>query len=313
MPAAAAARIIPTIRSAAIVKNHLMIPNGRRVPSIISVTPKFASSKEPIVFPSSTTTRQAGNQYQSGLYNGLGLALVGNGRRKNRWVDLQALFGNDAPEETRLYYSQATQRAAVFNSDIIPFNKNFPCQHGDKRGEFFVADTAPHRASPGQPGEICRTAAYLDSLRVPFFVLPSGVFKHPHVGDTAIGWITIDGIERLVFGIVGDSSPPDQIGEGSIAFLQQLRGTTNVIKNALETGDLDIKLEPPTDVTSLSALVLGGTADALGLDYSPENIDKVAHAALARWNEEKPNRLRACNSMVHENPLHGVAKPTEPH
>lgn len=226
---------------------------------------------------------------------------------KNGWADLARIFGDQAPNEKRLYHSSETDRAAVFDSDIIPFKDRMPCQHNHDPHGFFVAATKPHPAPSPKPGEDeCRTTAYLDALTVPFFVLPGGVFKELSVGDAAIAFIVIGGIERTVVGIVGDAGPSDQIGEGSVAFIQKIRGTQGVLKTALDTGHLDINLKTQSDVTSLSVLVLGGTRQSLGLDYSPQNIEHVARAALTSWSGARPNRLKACSGEAKPNPHNGT-------
>jgi hypothetical protein len=227
--------------------------------------------------------------------------------RRDRWVDLPALLGAKAPDSTRLYYSKDTDRAVTFDTDIIPFRDGYPCQHGNDRHGFFVAATKAHPATPPGPGDdACRTAAYLDSVQIPFFVLPGGVFDHLTIGDVAIGIAVSGETERLVFGIVGDIGPPGQIGEGSIHFVSNLRGSTDALKNSLDTGKLDITVDAKSgDINALGVLVLGGTAAALGLDYSRENIEAVASHALQAWQAGKPRRLQACARAATPNPLEG--------
>lgn len=228
--------------------------------------------------------------------------------RKNNWVDLGALFGNNAPEETRLYYSKETNSAVTFDTAIIPFKDGYPCQHsgGDLR-EYFVAATKPHPAPPpGPKDDECRTAHYLDSMQIPFFVLPGGVFKHMTIGDVAVGLAVTGKTERLVFGVVGDAGPRDQIGEGSIQFVRKLRGSLEEPKNSDDTGKLDIAVATEPDaINALSVLVIGGTAKALGVDYSRQNIEKIGRTALTKWLANKPKRLQACTNAAAPNPLDG--------
>jgi hypothetical protein len=231
--------------------------------------------------------------------------------RKDRWVDLGAVFGTKAPDTIRLYYSKETDRAVTFDTDIIPFKAGYPCQYSDDRHEYFVAATKAHPAPPpSQKDDACRTAAYLDSAEIPFFVLPGGIFSHLTIGDVAIGFAKSGSIEQMVFGIVGDAGPPDQIGEGSIQFVRKLRNSVDAPKNSLDTGRLDITVDAkPDEINTLSVLVLGGTAKALGLDYSRENIEKIAQDALRVWQTGKPGRLQACANLAPPNPLDGFDGP----
>jgi len=228
--------------------------------------------------------------------------------RKDQWVDLQPYFGANTPQDTRLYYSRTLDRAVTFNTEIIPFRDGFPCQHGDKRGEYFIAATT--RRDPPLPAyanDACRTAEHLDAMTIPYVVLPPA-FTDIRVGDIAIGFASIGGIERLAFGVYGDQGPSRQIGEASVAFVQKLRGTSNIIKNNSEAVALQLETgHRPGQAAMLGILVLGGTAAMLGADYSVENIERVARAALARWTAQPAGRLRACMSSAMPNPLKGSA------
>ena len=227
--------------------------------------------------------------------------------RKDQWIDLRAIFGKQAPTHQHLYYSPQEDAAVVFNSNIIPFDGSFPCQHGGKASEYFVAATTPHAAVPEQKRDACSTATFLDSTQVPFFVLPGGVFGQLKVGDVAIGWSLIDGTERLVYGVVGDTGPEDQIGEGSILFTRRLRGVTEEPRNAGDVEGLDIKVEEHSGgITSLAVLVLGGTARDVGTDFSNRNIERVAKLAFAKWASGRQDRLRSCVNAAPPNPLQGT-------
>jgi hypothetical protein len=221
--------------------------------------------------------------------------------RKDNWVDLHPYFGDKTPENARLYYSKQTDRAVTFDAAIIPFKDNFPCQHDDSRREYFVAATTkPETAA--RPDGACGTADYLDAMTTPFIVLP-GAFQQLKIGDVAIGLAIIDNTERVVFGVVGDRGPSQQIGEASIAFAQKLRGTSDVIKNTHQADAL--QLETGKHVTMLGVLVLGDTASKFGSDYAPENIERVAKAALDDWSAGNAGRLKACMSIATPNPLRG--------
>jgi hypothetical protein len=227
--------------------------------------------------------------------------------RKNNWVDLEAIFGKQAPDETKLYYLKETDSAATFDTSIIPFKDQYPCQYGGDIKGYFVSATKPHLSPPARLTEdACGTASYLDSTQIPFFVLPGGIFKQFAIGDVAIGVAASEGTTRLALGIVGDVGPKDQIGEGSIQFVKQLQGITGEPKNSIDAGKLDIKVEKkPGGIDQLGVLVLAGTADALGLDYSKSNITRVAQSALSRWLGGNSGRLQACLDTSTPNPLQG--------
>jgi hypothetical protein len=226
--------------------------------------------------------------------------------RKDQWIDLRTIFGGQAPATERLYYSSEDEAAVVFNSDIIPFKGAYPCQYLDKTSEYFVGATATHAAPHDPNRDACSTAALLDSTAAPFFVLPGGIFEHLAVGDIAIAWVKSGATERPVFGVVGDTGPEDQIGEGSILFVKEIRATTAEPGNAADVNSLDLKLEEhPAGITSLAVLVLGGTAKDLGFDFSRQHIETVANQALQKWEVGQPNRLRDCARAAPPNPLDG--------
>jgi hypothetical protein len=226
--------------------------------------------------------------------------------RDDQWVDLRTIFGKQAPTSQHLYYSPKDDAAAVFNSNIIPFKDAYPCQFGDRTDNYFVAATTPHAAAPDPTHDACSIATFLDSVQIPFFVLPGGVFKNLRVGDVAIGWAKIGAAERVIYGVVGDTGPEQQIGEGSISLVRQLRGAAQP-NNATEVRDLDLKIiERPAGITSLAVLVLGETAKDIGFDFSAANIEKVARNALQKWASGHAGRLQSCADAAPVNPFKGA-------
>jgi hypothetical protein len=224
--------------------------------------------------------------------------------RNDKWVDLQPYFGERTPKDVRLYYSKQTDRAVTFDTDIIPFKGNFPCQHKDSRGEYFVAATTKREtAAENSEDDACSTADYFDSMQIPFIVLPPA-FGQIKIGDIAIGFAVINGSQRMVFGVVGDEGPQRQIGEASIAFAQQLRGSSDVIKNVNQADALQLEAGS-SRVAALGFLVLGGTASMFGSVYSRQNIELVARTAFQNWSSNNPRRLQDCMSIAPTNPLKG--------
>jgi hypothetical protein len=227
--------------------------------------------------------------------------------RKNNWIDLERIFGKQAPDETRLYYSKELDSAVTFDTSIIPFKDQYPCQYGDNIREYFISGTTSHPSPSVRPSDdACSTAGYLESTEIPFFVLPGDVFKQFAIGDVAIGIAVSGGTTRLALGIVGDAGPKGQIGEGSIQFVKQLQGITEEPRNSMDTRKLDIEVQKKTaGIDELGVLVIAGTAGALGLDYSKSNVARVAQIALSRWLGNKTDRLRACLDTSTPNPLEG--------
>jgi len=232
--------------------------------------------------------------------------------RKNNWVDLEPYFGANKPKDTRLYYSKELDRAVTFNTEIIPFKEGFPCQHGDKRNEYFIAATTK-RDPPPASRDACRTAEHLDAMKIPFFVLPPA-FSDIKIGDIAIGFASIGGAERFAFGAYGDQGPPRQIGEASVAFVQRLRGSNDTIIIINNRQAVALQLEAgsgPAQQAQLGVLVFGGTAAMLGSDYSAENIERVAREVFAHWTSRHAGRLQACLSGATPNPLKGSPAPAQ--
>jgi hypothetical protein len=58
-------------------------------------------------------------------------------------------------------------------------------------------------------------------------------------------------------------------------------------------------------VSSLSILVLGGTAKDVGGDYSAKNIERVGRTLLTNWTGDLTGRLRSCSDAATANPLDG--------
>lgn len=233
-------------------------------------------------------------------------------KRQPQWVDLDALFGNAAPSNLRLYYSKDSNAAVIFDTDIIPFKDSYPCQSGAGSGHgYFVAATAPlPKAKSDLKQDACSAASYLDPSRVPFFVLPGGVFQNLHVGDVAVAIAKVNDADRLVFGMVGDIGPEDQIGEGSILLARELLGTVPEPKNSIDLGNLDIKVQNTSSaVSSLAILVLGGTAKYLAGNYTAKNIEKVGQTLLSKWANDLPDRLEVCADAATANPLNGFQQP----
>jgi hypothetical protein len=222
-------------------------------------------------------------------------------------LDLKALLGKRAPDDTFMFYSSATDTAAVFDTNIIPFDKGLPCLR-ESQGGYFVAATSFKIRPVMVAAKTCDASRYLDASRTPFFVMPRHIFKSISVGDLAIGWAR-KGNEppRYAFGIVGDAGPNDQIGEASIAFINKLRGKNTVPMNSLDVDALDVNLEKngrDPQVDQMAVLVIGKTASLLRGDYSIGNIEQVGRTVLTDWSKKMnvEDRLGRCVETVLPNP-----------
>jgi hypothetical protein len=113
-----------------------------------------------------------------------------------------------------------------------------------------------------------------------------------------------------VFGIVGDTGPTGQIGEGSVAFVNKLLGLSHQPMNSSAVNRLDIDLEKPEpeyrEIGALAVLVLGNTSQLLNGNYSQANIEQTGKRALAKWSGSNGlDRFLACVGGATANSLKG--------
>jgi hypothetical protein len=221
--------------------------------------------------------------------------------RKLPAIDFKAIGGPHAPEGYRMFYWKEEKLAAFSKRAIIPHTHDgYPCLHGAESrtpGYFITATTLTQKSKVRHDG--CAPTRYIDALDIPFFVLPGGSIGEAQLGDIVIGFYKSGRDERLVFGIAADAGPAEQFGEGSVAFNRILLGQTGKpVMNINDVNSFHISSERlKADNATLAILVLGGTRQQLGGNYSRANIEKVGRAALARWNGDGANttaRLNAC-------------------
>ena len=202
----------------------------------------------------------------------------------------------DIPLDRVVLYSSQQNVSAVFKTRIIPFQNGLPCVQGarDAAPGYFVSETAPMKTDRA-PTNQCDASQYRESTKIPYFVIPDGLFDNISVGDVAIGYAKTDGEDRIVRGIVGDIGPKHSFGEASIAFNQKLRNDSKIPMNSVDADRLDSDLSDnahPAGIKSMFVLLLGDTAKQLKGNYSAENIDRIARLALQTFKGE--SRLRAC-------------------
>lgn len=161
---------------------------------------------------------------------------------------------------------------------------------------FFVSQTSvKYAAPPGAPSNWLETqAAQLDSLQVPYFVLPPRMRAQPFdasPGDAGV-MIRTDRPHDPVFFIIGDGGNNSQIGEAS-ARAHQLLSTTGVLPTRQTTNAFGQPVSrvwadaPPTLAVAIfrhTSQRPGGTGSLISL--TPETINawiqQTGAAGLAR-------------------------------
>ncbi len=200
------------------------------------------------------------------------------------------------PFDQVVLYSSQQNVSALFKTKIFPFQNGLPCVQGarDAAPGYFVSETAPTKTDHASTNQ-CDANRYRESTKIPYFVIPDGLFTNIRVGDVAIGYAKTDGGDRIVRGIVGDIGPKHSFGEASIAFNQKLRDDSTIPMNSIDTDRLDTDLSDKghsAGIKSMFVLLLGDTAKQLKENYSADNIDRVARLTLQTFKGEA--RLRAC-------------------
>jgi len=217
-------------------------------------------------------------------------------------LPLTAIATPEGPRDFNLIHWPERNLTFAFNTRIVPATrKGFPCRYGpdSEYSGYFISATTFKKVSRARP-DGCRPGRYLDSEKIPFFVVPTGQFGGIELGDIAIGFLKTGDALHIAYGIAGDTGPYDHFGEGSIAFNKALLGEQKVTENARDVDSLDIDLaEPRRSVlagASLAVLVLGGTKRLLGGDYSENNIRRVGRIQFKRWSAAGAgnDRLGAC-------------------
>jgi hypothetical protein len=203
--------------------------------------------------------------------------------RKLTPIDLKQ-YVPSAPDGYYFFYAKDLNVIALFKREIIPqASDGYPCRHDNG---YFVAATTLKQDGAAMPNG-CTPSHFIDPEKIPFFVLPDDAFGNARVGDVVVARLA----GHLVYGVVGDTGPLGQLGEGSIAFNQALLARSGAIDNDHDVNELDIS------TGQVTVLVLGGTKSQFNGDYSRENVEAVGRREFARWNGDPSNptaRLDAC-------------------
>jgi hypothetical protein len=227
--------------------------------------------------------------------------------KKIRAFNLGTLAGEKALERYYGFHDRTQNLTAIFNREIIPADgEGYPCRHGaaSPHAGYFISATT--LSSPqADAKDSCTSTAFIDAEHVPFFVLPAGRLGQVGVGDVVVGYLNVEGQERLAYGIAADTGPFDQFGEGSIAFNQRLLGDTKAVMNVKGVYGVDIDLKARERAREKSAvmaiLVLGATKHLLKEDYSARNVEQIARQEFARWGggaERALRRFRECAAVA---------------
>lgn len=158
-----------------------------------------------------------------------------------------------------------------------------PCvQANGPHAGFFVAQTAL-AADPTQSR--CGTARYLDSTRLPFFVLPRrSAFQERgmELADVGIALYSESGL--MVPAIVGDVGPARKLGEGSLALARSLRGEGSAQSATIR----DFQRAAIAD----GVYILMFPDSRVEPPITAERIAAVANSRFAAWGGA--DRLRSC-------------------
>jgi len=217
------------------------------------------------------------------------------------------------PDFAKAYYGyddSANDLMAFLKRDIIPeTDDKLPCvrRSGSRYKGYFVAATAlKHKQDvPGADvndadaiaGKECSPLRFLDAAIVPFFVLPGGPFGNVGRGDIAIIYAVVNGQERVVHAVIGDSGPTESFGEASVALLQLLeKGSILPVQNNTDLNSWDID-----GTLTVTVLLLGNTRAGVGPIYTRPAIEAAGRQALDVWNKRQSDilaRLRACSPQA---------------
>lgn len=178
------------------------------------------------------------------------------------------------------------------SSNIIPFRHGKPCPAVDG---FLVSATS---LTKGSVTDACDISSYIDALTVPALVIPknpqggkSGFStRNAAVGDLVVA--TVPGSNRVVFAVVGDTGPANQLGEASIALNGKLLGRIKEPANYDEVRGRGIYKGKGWGVPYAAVLIFPRTRDAENPFLTTARIDPAAKTAFDAWGGLA--RLKSC-------------------
>jgi hypothetical protein len=186
--------------------------------------------------------------------------------------------------------------ATRISSSIIPFKGGKPCPTVDG---FLVSSTSLHKA---KVSDVCDISNYVDALATPALVVPGkprlGVSqfaqRNAKVGDLVVA-VRPQQLEP-VFGVIGDTGPPNKLGEASVAMNGLL-----LKKTAPPVNYRELRGKSPFEgkgwaVPATAVLIFPGTRDVKEPFMTVDRIDPAASQKFTQWGGTP--RLVAClNAM----------------
>ena len=158
--------------------------------------------------------------------------------------------------------------------------KKVPCvfKSGEFKGYFGSLTALTNGLPLAQRGE-CEANNQINSLKVPALVLAGGanpvrVFG-ARVGDLLVAFNPATNLTS--YAIIGDTGPPDNLGEGSVALNMILRGTTTLPKKKSDTFALNIEGQGV-----LVAIIPASDSFQRRTPFTAENIE----ARVKSWQRE---------------------------
>lgn len=183
-------------------------------------------------------------------------------------------------------------RQTRISPNIIPFKGGKPCPLVNG---FLVSATALHKL---RIQDVCDITNYVDALTVPAIVLPgnprggqSGFeARGAKVGDLVVAMLP-DGTTP-VFGVVGDTGPPRELGEASVAMNGKLLGKTGEPQNYDEVRGRGPFAGRGWGVRRAIVLIFPATRNAEDPYMTAPRIEEAARRLFERWGGVA--RLKAC-------------------
>lgn len=166
----------------------------------------------------------------------------------------------------------------VWKNVLVPFN-NKPCIFkSGKYSGYFASATALKNDLTSNKGE-CDCNNQVDPFEIPTLVLAGGnniVKKYgAKVGDLLVAYNPVN--KNLVYAVIGDTGPEENLGEGSVILNMKLKGTTVYPKTRKDTYGL------ATDKNTMVCIIPASRNYNPGKPFTQENIK----SRVLKWFSEQ--------------------------